>query len=408
MDIDNSLNTSDRPVKPRSLAEMHRDIWRCVWRSPVFLIMIPLIIEFPFDWASEIFYQYFEKTTPSKIRAYFLISVVIDLFVYGFVVAWQTEVLRRMAAAETIELKPVYKASSDLYGTVLGIMLLALKKISWRLLLIVPGVMMMCRLALATPIAVFEGKNDHDSLKASDDYMTGHKGRYFGYSVALFAIYGMLIFGAAYWFPDEASPLVEAMGYIPINALAVMGVIISVLFYLDVRQLSDAYPKPVGTSREISAVETQPDRESSGRLGVLLVAVLAISLCSVGIYRTITAPYYDGTLIEFGEQQHEIYYQDDIPLGHVQQIIDVLQTSNFFMGEEYHILKLEVVGDDYVIHLSLYEENWTDVQIRLDLQSLTLSLNELSLDKGLRLYLLDDWTDETREVPLVRQTSTPG
>lgn len=303
------------------------------------------------------------------------------------------EVLRRMASGKEVVFGPVVKKSLQLFGRMISIGIRVSLRVGLKtLLLIVPGIVESCKLALAFPVAIFEDKHGHDALVASQEYMNGHKGKYFGYMCAVFWVYFLGFMGMYTIIPEDYPVIVQALSSVPVNMMRSLWIVGNCLFYAD-RAQNLSLARPVGTPDA-----QRPDYDELGidaysrkswftAIGISITIVMAA--LTFTFQQAMKTDY-----LTFGEQSHEIYFMPDVSTEAVERVAQHCLTNEFFQGNETRAIYFEFSEGEYWFYFYVSKDQWDDPDTLSQLNDLRSSLRIEVFQAPIQIFLYDEFLDE--------------
>ncbi len=268
------LSETGSAPAPRDFAEIHRDVWRVVRSAPAVFVLLPALLWFPIDVLIEAAVSGHGGDWLEQTRLYIRLGRIAEAVVGTLVTSVFLAALVELGGGRPVTFAGAVKAGFDLWGRVFGVFFSAAWRIALAtLLLIVPGLYLTLRYALAMPAAVFEGYSGPAALDASAATM---KGRYwrvgFGVSAAAL-IYVPLAFAPMMAVPGGASPWLTALADLPLDVLGSLFTVGLTLLYADARREPSLAP-PVGR-REPEWVMRPESELPSGRRGVAAAAAVS-------------------------------------------------------------------------------------------------------------------------------------
>jgi hypothetical protein len=273
---------------PRGFAALHRDTWRVVARMPVLVLVLPVLVWFPFDLLAELIASASADGALEQFRSYNQVQRITSFLLGGWVNATVLVGVFALARGEDTSVGAVWGRAKRNYQNVL----VTTWSVGWRvglatLLFIIPGIVLAVRYALALPIAVREGAGGRDAVELSSQYTEGHRWRIFGYTVVAALIYVMLAMPLAMVVP--ADPLWSTISTVPFNLIATAFTVASVLLYAEIT-VDRASAPPVGRVPRDEVLRADAET-SSGRLGVgVAVGLAVLAFCTAFLWLAVTSP----------------------------------------------------------------------------------------------------------------------
>lgn len=259
------------------------------------MIVAPLAIWLPFDLLTDLIAPALFDTM-GEMRAYQKVNNVMEFFVGTFVLGIALAAVRRVATREDTSARACMAESAANYGRLLATVWSA----GWRiglgfLLLIVPGIVLTARYALALPMTAWTGSkmSGPDGLYESEALVEGHSIMILGYGMWGYAMWGaalmmpnlLLIYMGVY--PDafglelgwSAPAWLSTLVLMPMHLVAVGVVTGTALIFRDlsVEQSGGSDDAaPVGQSQWNPILEAAPDEET-GLRAVLVVTAIGLA-----------------------------------------------------------------------------------------------------------------------------------
>ena len=222
----------------RTFAALHRDTWRIVSKAPFVFLAVPALAWFGADVVSSASWA---EDLPS------LWGDFVDglrYFVVVLVTGIHLAALRVIAEGRTPTVRAAIQEGFFLYGRMISVYFSA----GWRialgtLLLILPGIYLAVRYALAAPIAAFEDKTGTDALHRSSEYVEGSS-----WAVGLRVFTAALLYAPLALSPivlfglSAENPIWDSIVLIPLRVATSLVTVSLTLMYADFRD--DWLPAP--------------------------------------------------------------------------------------------------------------------------------------------------------------------
>ncbi len=162
----------------------------------------------------------------------FIITVILNLIVYGAVSYAVLKVLR----GESASIGESLSRSAARFGPLIGASVLTgLGTMVGMILLVVPGLILMCMWAVTTPACVVENLDSYQSLQRSAELTKGYRWRVLGLivliSIATGIFSGTAAFVAALFFPRDQLLLILLTNIVLLFPQAVGCVMYPVIYY---------------------------------------------------------------------------------------------------------------------------------------------------------------------------------
>jgi tetratricopeptide (TPR) repeat protein len=308
-----SIAEDHPPKKARGFAALHRDVWRIAKIAPVIFLVLPAVVWFPIDVLIEVLLPALTLDEWQQVRYSIQLASLAQWIFGSLVVAIQLCALRAMANGEQVRFATALRDGFFAWSQLMGVFFAS----AWRvgigfLLLVVPGIYLMVRYALASPVAIFEDKHGSAALEASRDYVKGCGWKVFFVALGSLCLYVPITSAPFFLVPMDAGPLLIAVAGMPTNIAVHLFVVPLALIYADRRR--DWFPAaPIGQVDLAAPTAIEPPR--TGRRGVWLAGglsfaslVIAFGFMVVGPERVIAeaeAAYeagdYELALVKFEE-----------------------------------------------------------------------------------------------------------
>lgn len=218
----------------RGFTALHRDTWRILLIAPGLLLALPAVLYLPVDllvaWvvsqSGQVGLQQFQLTSN--------LSSVFGLVLGTWLSAVALSVLRTLRRGEPLELGPVLAHATARWPTLIGTTLLTgLLILLGALALIVPGIYLAVRLALAVPAVVLDDLGVRAAMERSWQAMPGNMLRYAGVLTLAYVLYAPIAMIPSWFTPEVPSPALWALTSVPLNLLTTGVSVGTALFYLD-------------------------------------------------------------------------------------------------------------------------------------------------------------------------------
>jgi hypothetical protein len=209
-----------RPSGPLpTYAAMHASFWRRIAQKPAVFLLLPAVLFFPFDLLTEALTS--DMGTLESIKISSRIGRVVELLVGTYAAGCAIWTMGELHAGRSPTFGASLRGGARPYNHLLRTVVATGIRIGFGLLLlIVPGLVLATRYALATPHSVFAGVYGIDAGKASRAMVEGRFWRTFGAmggSILLYVPLFLALTTLISW-PAPDNLIVSALGSAPLNA----------------------------------------------------------------------------------------------------------------------------------------------------------------------------------------------
>lgn len=266
----------------RNFAILHHDAWKTFIRAPLIFALLPVIIYFPFDWIVEYIYQNTTGSEFNKLRIYFKLSGLIEIFIGSWLSCVLIISAKNISDKEKTDIITVIKFGTKHYWKVVG----AIYSASWRIalgliFLLIPGIILSIKYALSVPVSIFEDITFKDSINRSKEYMSGVNFKYFMYFAVFILIYFPAFIGISIFNLNESSPFIEAVFSIPFNVFESLFIIGLVLIYSDLNE-NIKFGRPIGNLTKECISKGEMPEDSNGLYGIFITIIISIFIFVFG------------------------------------------------------------------------------------------------------------------------------
>ncbi len=135
-------------------------------------------------------------------------------------------------------------------------------------------------------------------------------------------------------------------------------------------------------------LENGGEKASGWKTAVITVAGMIIIALYL-VVRIFTVPYGE-EVMEFGEMNHQIYYQKEIPEADVELLGSGLMLAGIFMTNEQQLqFDLKIKDDRYRFLIAVSKQYWQDQDILDSFTGLEKILSSINLSKPIDIYFID-------------------
>ena len=99
-------------------------------------------------------------------------------------------------------------------------------------------------------------------------------------------------------------------------------------------------------------------------------------------------PAFEGELMTFGNNMHEIYYNEDIPQNEVKIVGQELISFGYFNTREKQAVQLTVENNNYILKILVPKEWWDDKDILESLESLRIRMSNSLNRSNINIIML--------------------
>jgi len=316
-----SVSEDHPPKTARGFAALHRDVWRIAKAAPVIFFVLPAGVWIPIDVFIEVVMSALDLDEWRELRYSIQLGSLAQWILGSLVIAIQLCALRAMANGEQVRFGTALRDGFFAWSQLMGVFFATAWRVGFAfLLLVVPGIYLMVRYALANPAAVFEDKHGSAALEASRAYVKGCGWKVLFVALGASCLYTPMMMAPFFLVPVDAGPLLLAVAGIPANIALHLFIVPLALIYADRRR--DWFPAaPLGQVDLTTPTAVEPP--TTGRRGVWLAGGLSFALLVVafgfivmGLEDPITeaeaayeAEDYELALVKFEEAAE--WYPDD-------------------------------------------------------------------------------------------------
>ncbi len=390
------------PRAERSFSNLHLDLWRVVRSNPVLFIIVPVVAWYPFDLFAEYIAQAASRDFLSQLRVYSRLNQLGELLVGTWVAAVVFNEVRRLATGSPATLRFAILDGTRQYGRFLK----TAWSVAWRvgvgtILLVIPGIVLSVWYSLAMPVTVFEGPSGGDAVRASRELMRGRSWRLIWCLLGFSLVYLPWCLAASWFLPATGSVPLNALTDAPFSLLISLWSIWLALVYVDATGNRQLAP-PVGNADLGSAGSGAPRDSRKGRRRLAAVSGLGVLVMVFSLVTTPELPLFKGTRITFGDdQQHAIYYDDDVDQADAWLMGDALVNLGWFNGEFPMAVRLGSDGSSYWLYFYIEKEILSNVEAMESLRAMERYLGEVMQKPTHILMLLPSFTGD-KEIPVSR------
>ncbi len=228
---------------PRSLAELHRDVWTVLRRHPVVFVALPVLAWLPFDFVLDLLVT----NLGGDLQALNVTNKIERLFQFTLGTALLTTAVAasmRLGQGQDIGPGEAFSAGVKAWVKTVGPLLIAgIMTGLGFLLLLVPGFILLARYSLVIPVVLYEGQSSSAALSRSTELVKRlGTGKVLAYGFTTYVCYlgltqlGFMAYG--WFFPDTlglgpAESVLNALLTAPANVLPIGLALGTVMLYHD-------------------------------------------------------------------------------------------------------------------------------------------------------------------------------